>query len=398
MSKNDENNRFLYITNLLTETLPNQLRSTETLVEMNIQRYGCYTMLQIKLCHDLQQMIESQGFEQTASFKHQLNDLLIDAVESYEMKVYGVFNLQPMYRLLVVECISEAHGLKAINQAFHQIKQSVYKQYGGAVMGFCGTFVQDFLTIGSSYKRSRTLQGYDYIIGKGQLAFYQTFNTEAAYSVVEYKYIHLFGSLMSAGDWPGIYDLLLTIKKAMVEHNINNSKTAYIYKEIFSMTIRHLYESGGKYSEAIGRLNQGIINFDLIFDDIVDIHTYYLELFNEISQTQLYTAVHPHIRRVLSIIESQYSDGITLGKIAEELGVTEAYLSRLFKSELDSNFKKYLTSYRMTKAKEQLLNTKESIYQVGINVGYPNDSQFGRAFKAFEGMSPGAFRRYERKR
>lgn len=393
MSKND-NDIFLYITNLLTETLPNQLRSTNSLDEIGIKRYSSYTMLQIKLCNDLQQMIESQRVEHAAKFKQALNDLLVSEIDPNELKVHGVFNLQPMYRLLVIECLEHDHQEESIRKAFMQINHATMKSYGGAVIGFCGTFVDDFLDIGSSYKRSRALQEYHYIVGKGQLALYEQHDTEGEYSVVEYKYIHLFETLMKQQDWTAIYELLLTIKKVMVEHNINNSKTAYIYKEIFSITIRYLYESEGKYGEVILKLNQGIINFDLIFDDIEDIHTYYLELFNDISSTVMYVALHPHISKVISIIERYYFDGITLGKVASDIGVTESYLSRLFKSEMDTNFKQYLTQYRMKLARELLLNTDKTIQKIGQEVGYPNNAQFGRAFKGEEGMSPGAYRRY----
>lgn len=98
------------------------------------------------------------------------------------------------------------------------------------------------------------------------------------------------------------------------------------------------------------------------------------------------------IRRVLAIIETEYMYDISLEQIADRVGLSPSYLSYYFKKETGRNFIKYLTVYRLEKAKELLRHTDTKVITVAEKVGYLNSSYFCLLFKNYTGMTPARYR------
>lgn len=87
-------------------------------------------------------------------------------------------------------------------------------------------------------------------------------------------------------------------------------------------------------------------------------------------------------------IEQNYSKDIVLDEVAKELQISPYYLSKLFKKKIEKTFIEYLTSVRIEKAKELLLNSTKSMKEICIEVGYSDANYFSRTFKKNVGVSP----------
>jgi len=99
------------------------------------------------------------------------------------------------------------------------------------------------------------------------------------------------------------------------------------------------------------------------------------------------------IRRAREYLEQFYSDTETsLETMAEHLGLTASYLSRLFKTETGRNYSEELTALRIEKAKELLARTNLKSSEVGARVGYVNPQYFATAFRKATGVSPSEYR------
>jgi len=94
------------------------------------------------------------------------------------------------------------------------------------------------------------------------------------------------------------------------------------------------------------------------------------------------------IAEAMTYIENNYSKDIRLKDIAEEVSISPQYFSKIFKEELGVNFIDYLTSVRMSIAKELLKSETKSIKEICYEIGYNDPNYFSRLFKKLEGKSP----------
>ena len=67
-------------------------------------------------------------------------------------------------------------------------------------------------------------------------------------------------------------------------------------------------------------------------------------------------------------------------------------MSFIFKKETGSNLVKYLTDYRMKKAREMLDESNMKIVDMGKACGYQNQSYFNKLFKNYYGITPKQYR------
>ncbi len=82
------------------------------------------------------------------------------------------------------------------------------------------------------------------------------------------------------------------------------------------------------------------------------------------------------------IIHKRYSESqLNLGLIAEELHLNQSYVSRLFKKENGETFIKYLTDYRIEKAKQLLTTTSYKTGEIARKVGFIDERYFSQVFK-----------------
>jgi len=98
------------------------------------------------------------------------------------------------------------------------------------------------------------------------------------------------------------------------------------------------------------------------------------------------------IEEVLQIIELDYATDLSIELLAEKVYLTPNYLSHLFKKQKGISLNKYLTWYRMEKAKEMLLASNRKIIDIAQEVGYCNVPYFSSLFKHQFGKTPSQFR------
>lgn len=94
------------------------------------------------------------------------------------------------------------------------------------------------------------------------------------------------------------------------------------------------------------------------------------------------------IKKAIDFIGKNYSKPITAKDICLYLGISEFYLSRLFKKETGLTLTEYLTNYRIEVSKTLLSSGKYKIYEVAEMVGYKNSQYFSHVFKKVTGKNP----------
>jgi len=97
-------------------------------------------------------------------------------------------------------------------------------------------------------------------------------------------------------------------------------------------------------------------------------------------------------RKIMNYINTSYRTA-SLSEAAEMLGLSESHLSRWIKKEFGATFKEMLCEKRFDVASDMLLNTKLSVSDIILNVGYENSSYFHKQFKLRYGVTPKEYRR-----
>lgn len=106
-------------------------------------------------------------------------------------------------------------------------------------------------------------------------------------------------------------------------------------------------------------------------------------------------AVPSEITFICNYINENYSEKITLNAIADSVGFSKYYISRLFKQHMGVTIIDYLIKVRLDKAKELLGKGDYSIKQISFMIGYSDPNYFTWSFKKYLGISPIKYRYFQ---
>lgn len=96
--------------------------------------------------------------------------------------------------------------------------------------------------------------------------------------------------------------------------------------------------------------------------------------------------------QVLQYISEHFTEPLTLESTAHAMGISRIHLSHIFSQQLHINFRQYINTLRIDRARTLLQNPSYSISQIAYLCGYGNQRTFHRAFLAQCGMPPNQFR------
>ena len=99
------------------------------------------------------------------------------------------------------------------------------------------------------------------------------------------------------------------------------------------------------------------------------------------------------VDEVMAYIEKNYADEeLSLNLLASHVNFSPNHLSMVFSQQTGQTLIKYVTDYRMNKAKELLRCTNKKSSIVSMEVGYKDPHYFSYLFKKTQGMTPTQYR------
>jgi YesN/AraC family two-component response regulator len=99
------------------------------------------------------------------------------------------------------------------------------------------------------------------------------------------------------------------------------------------------------------------------------------------------------MQNLLRYIESNYCENISLQSIADALGYSKFYLSRIFSNKIGYQFNDYVNRLRLNKAQKLLISTSMTISTIAMECGFESLRNFNRVFKDYKELTPTEFRK-----
>ncbi len=98
------------------------------------------------------------------------------------------------------------------------------------------------------------------------------------------------------------------------------------------------------------------------------------------------------IDKTIEYIEENMGHPLNIESIAKENGYSRFHFHRLFVHEIGTSIGAYIRRRRIVKASYSLINSDESVLNIGLAIGFGHVDTFIRAFKSYYGVTPNHYR------
>jgi AraC family transcriptional regulator len=99
------------------------------------------------------------------------------------------------------------------------------------------------------------------------------------------------------------------------------------------------------------------------------------------------------LRQITDWISEHLSEEFSLERLASQAGLSRFHFQRLFKAATGVAPSRYHIDLRINEARRLLRETRMSVVDVALEVGYASPSHFARLFRRETGLSPSDYRR-----
>ncbi|MCR5540019.1 MAG: helix-turn-helix domain-containing protein [Ruminococcus sp.] len=138
-------------------------------------------------------------------------------------------------------------------------------------------------------------------------------------------------------------------------------------------------------------INKLDIATDLL--QLEDIHReVFIEYAKRMQKVNSGNAYSKHVLMCLDIIYDNIYNGVRVQEIADRLGLTPQYLSKLFKQEVGVTISEYIMSRRIQAAENMLKFSEYTPLDIGNYLNFSSHSHFIACFRKHTGLTPKQYR------
>lgn len=100
-----------------------------------------------------------------------------------------------------------------------------------------------------------------------------------------------------------------------------------------------------------------------------------------------------YVERFKNLVDRHFKDEKRTRFYSEQLAISANYLNSLIQEKLESSAEEFIQHRVVLEAERLLLNTDLSVTEISFELGFSDNSHFGKYFKKINGESPNQFRR-----
>ena len=99
------------------------------------------------------------------------------------------------------------------------------------------------------------------------------------------------------------------------------------------------------------------------------------------------------VRRSLRVMQECYADDTAMDDLARSVGLSRPHFFKLFKMQMGITPNLYLNTLRAEHAIDDLMTTRKSVTEIGLDLGFSSQASFTRFFTSNVGIPPTDYRR-----
>ncbi len=131
------------------------------------------------------------------------------------------------------------------------------------------------------------------------------------------------------------------------------------------------------------------------FSLILNLLLLFTELYSNPQQVSCVPLGTPIVQRTVEYLTKHYYEKITVSELAQRVGCSTVYLSKIFKMYMGRSVYQYLTEYRVNRA-AALLNTGALVTEACYRSGFSDCSSFIRTFNRIMKVTPHQYKQRNR--
>ena len=173
------------------------------------------------------------------------------------------------------------------------------------------------------------------------------------------------------------------------ENPLRNLK--YHMVVLAAMIARYCIKGGMSPEESYGMSDFYIMKTDKsrTEDEVRAVHIEMIEGYTKkMRRIKLNNIFSKQVVRAVNYIICHINSRILLNDVAENLKLSPAYLSRLFRKETGETFSEYVNRLKIEEASTLLLYTEYSDLEISNMLAYSSQSHFIKVFRKYTGITP----------
>ena len=269
---------------------------------------------------------------------------------------------------------------------------SVYMTQRGGISTWTAVYTpacQEIETLPAFIEWSITLLYRKTVIGKHQILQYAGGTLSKEHMRLPASEMKQLTYFISSGKYRLIKDYFMSLAMIWEKEQLPQREVWHLGRQLIHQTSAVLPSVGVRQEELLSEFNDFIRNtascgelmaatYSLLFDNgnMAD---------RKLSPQELYDYA-------IQYIDENYAQPLSMQSVCDEIGISQTYLSRLFRKYSETTFNAYLTRCRMEAAMVMLREKPDLLLRdVAACVGYDDSSYFTKVFHQYTGKTPSQF-------
>ncbi len=194
-------------------------------------------------------------------------------------------------------------------------------------------------------------------------------------------------------DWDNLYKKLEELFNRIKNEKISPVNSQMVFNDLLNIINRICKENDISLSKVYSD-NAAPHSYLANIETLDEIKRWIYKLYSrliEFIESESRASNSEYVRKAINFINKHYSENIALVNVSEEIKISIAYLSTLFKEEMGIGFSEYLCNLRLDKAKALLEEKKHEMKDIVSMCGFNNYAYFFNTFKKKTGSTPKEF-------